>query len=347
MACGDGGLLLRALLFLPSPDVFRMLSACRSAKLVMANCGRRLWENLVLDGGKGTIASRPILAMHAHGSLWLHALLDAPGIARYAEEVKRLRVAGDLQFRSPHELTQMAAAVARIEAVMTPDCGATSGSGSVFAAPLAFAAAEAEALANALSGAPLAAPVRSSPVRFRWRLDGKLGELFDVSLVVSPGERGLTLAWRPRFLGEVLQEASDCVELNIWGSLVLPFGEEGLLPRVKAYGSLRPLDAPDESGTACFGSSEPSAAAAEALRQGLLRGEPIVGVLRVELRSMGDVQDLTLADMVNLRDEAKGCPAAVRPTPACGRAFRAARRHLLPGGAYRAGLRQRGVKASA
>lgn len=283
----DLGLLLRVLLSLPSADAFRAAGGSRSCYALLGGGD----DSAALAAARFCclLVERSAPALHSSDALWLHGLVGPRRVAEYARRAQGFRVIGELQFRAEPELARIESAADHVVRRFGPS--SSPGEPGIFVCEWVLPAPDAAAIAEGRPGVT----ARSRPQRFCWLAEGHQKFSFDVHLVLASLEGGLTLGWEPLFRGDVLQEEADCVEVDLAGSVVLPWGEEGddAGPAI--------LDVTGGYGPAAGGAWRILGAASQAgrrLRATLGAGPVLLGLLRVAFRSMGDEQPVTPAGQV-------------------------------------------------
>lgn len=228
----DDGVLLRALLWLPSVDVYRFGIICRTARDLLADgsSARRLWQAM-LETGVTT-------GTHFPSALWLHAMLDSQDIARYIEQTAGL----DLSLVKGLSFTKSSDVVGFLAALEHDKCWREFRTEAGLSVPTTFLGSWAFPLPDlaALIGGSRSAPVQSSALRFEWWLGS-----VDVTLMVSATRKdAFTLSWQPRFNGECLMESMDGMEVEISGAIAKCCGSlmPAAVPQIRSYCTCNTLE---------------------------------------------------------------------------------------------------------
>jgi len=270
LASGNGELFLGSLLHLSSAQAFRCGACCQAFRSLFKRNGGNgalyYWQQLLSGVPKG---------LHSRGNIWMHALLPEAQVALYAGRTQHLDVVGELSFGSSAEVSAFGAAV---DSLRAQDCSSAAfgrGCGSIFAGCWSFNPTEA--------GDLNAGRWRSCPVSFCSVEGGYF--VFDVRLVLVAEDQGFSLHWDYSFPGEFLLEATDYIDVDLFGSVLVPGGNP-------------PLE---------LGGSDNSSHVDSALFQAMISGTPLVCLLRIVFRSMGMEQPVTLASPSKVFDSSSPC----------------------------------------
>lgn len=195
------GALLRTLLWLPSPDVFRVVRACRTLRLQLGDgaAARQFWQRAVPAEGPA--------GLHGESAVWLHALLDAEGIAEYMQFTRDIAFLDDVSFSSQADVFDFLGEVARAKAM---------GTGSLVVANWRFEPLNLHDVRTA----------QSSTVSFCCMHGECRTAAFDVNLAISGESDGsLLISWEPSFRGQVTSEELDYCEVELTGAILSPRGD--------------------------------------------------------------------------------------------------------------------------
>ncbi|CAE8732037.1 unnamed protein product, partial [Polarella glacialis] len=282
---------LRSLLWLSSPEAFRASLVCRALRVSLSSpCLLELGSRLCHDEQSSASAA---WGLQSSGSVWLHALLEALEIASYMEQAKLFEVLGELRFRDQGEIRALG------DAMRSLRLGESSAS-SLFAAACAFSPDEVSSLLYGCDGAGASSEqsqpqmVRSQPFCLSWRPNlGQSGEVrLHVRLKLGPargpevadgegspgrllrrvGGNRLKLSIEAGFMGDLLTEELDCLELDVFGGCLVP--EDDSSWRLQPIQPHRGVAAVG-SAVAPFG-DEGTVLLTDTLLQMLLQGLPVV-----------------------------------------------------------------------
>jgi hypothetical protein len=209
----------------------------------------------------GLLVSEDRCAAHSASAIWLHALAPLEDVPQYAAQLRSLQMVNEVVFRNLHELHSYTAVV-----------GSSVGR-DVVVGTWSFNQHD---LCAVLHGSK--DRVASNSICCSWKAGASSMLDFTVNLVVEHARNvGCTLAWESSLKGQMLMEGLDYVDLDLSGFASCPGSNT---EASFSIGQDRSSSIPESS----------------TLRENLLRSHSLVCILRIVLRSMGEEQQITLAD---------------------------------------------------
>jgi len=284
----EGGPAQRALLWLSSLEVFRCRELCKTLDMALESDAGLLdlWHGILVQRSAGQK-----LGSHSSTALWLHGLIEASDIARYADQARRFQVLGDLCFQDAAEVRQLG--------LSCQNLSCAEPTGSFFAGSCRFNPAEVKRL---LSGGSTVA--RSQPFCLGWRLSQlRLNVRLQLTRSATAGAGAFTVALEAEFLGDLFVEELDCVDLLVSGGCLVPslsqcepWQWQKVMPQRGVAWELG-VDIENEElrdSTGVISKSHP-------ILQLLLQGLPLTCAFRVLLLSMGEEQVVESANRAEAR----------------------------------------------
>lgn len=313
-----GDVLFRTMLWLSSPEAFRMRTVCKTLHALLCTSATgllKIWDHFSREGGTGGMQ---ICGLHSSETVWLHSLLREQEIASYMEKIGICSILGELQFRDRGEVLALMNAMTGLRSA--------GGCGSFFASSCLFNAKELDSMFASLEGPDRSdlQVARSQPLCMSWRpnLRSSNEMRFHVRLKLTPVHAGaggaavtragvaaacgVRLSLEASFRGEFFVEELDYIDLDVFGVCLAP--NESLISQETAA-CYSPLSSPghDDNMWKCHhvqpymrvgslgaatttSGHEDIMLLTDPLCQLLRKGAPVVLALQVVLRTMGEEQ---------------------------------------------------------
>lgn len=313
-----GDMMFRTLLWLSSPEAFRIRTVCRELRSSLCAPGLlQIWEYFCSERrrtGNTQACNTRICGLHSSETVWLHSLLKEQEIASYMEKMGLCSILGELQFKDRWEVLALMDAMTALRVA--------GGCGNFFAASCVFNQNDLDLLFASLGDSAGSDPrvARSQPLCMSWRpnLRSSSEMRFHVRLKLAPvhgavgaeasAACGVRLSLEASFRGDLFVEELDCIDLDIFGVCLAPNDSStsqdatachspsllssGLADskwhchHVQPYMSVGSLGA----ATTTPSGDEDTILLKDPLFQLLRNGAPVVCALQVVLRTMGDEQ---------------------------------------------------------
>lgn len=215
----EGGVILRALLLLPSPDAFRVAGVCADMRALLSGeqspmAPTKFW-NAASGGARGLYSSSVI---------WLHTLASASLIKAYKTLMRSVVLIGTLQFQDARALWQVDIALNRLSTTQLEDIEVQRP--HLFVTPFSFEGKELSVMESVLCTQPL----RSEPVLFRGFIDVDRHVNFAVQLVLTRVVDRVAFVFEWSYSpGELSVEEQTLVEIEVNGLALAPGTMGGVL----------------------------------------------------------------------------------------------------------------------